>query len=83
MVGRLCGAFSLGGDDRREALADLVAVMMRQVCCVCLDVYGHKPGPDADTHGHCDSCQTRLMAGEHYRDIRMDLGIDPQQVLSC
>ena len=41
MVGRLCSAFSLGGDDRREALADLVDVMMRQVCCVCLNVYGH------------------------------------------
>ena len=43
-----------------------------------MDVYGVKPGPDGDTHGHCPACHVRVMAGEHFLKIRKDLGItDP------
>lgn len=47
--------------------------MMRVVCCVCLETYGTKPGPNAETHGFCPSCHIGLMDGRDYRDIRRDL----------
>lgn len=52
--------------------------MMTQVCCICDEVYGHKPGPDEVTHGHCDGCHPRVMAGEHFNAIRKDRGLPPK-----
>lgn len=53
--------------------------MMRQVCCICGTVYGTKPGPDVDTHGHCEPCHARVMSGESYLSIQADLRNEAQQ----
>lgn len=75
----LRGAFFVVVDVDCSSLAELVGdAMMRVVCCVCERQYGVKPGPDVVTHGNCSDCQPRLMAGEHYRDIRVSLGMEAE-----